>query len=286
MSILLTANGLDSGLAITNLTGGRGFYGSNETLTLRAETAYDEDSTAALFAVAGEPKAAHVIIVYRLASPDEAVVEIVNYLTPTKQPFLSWSKIEIPINKEALLSGDISWYPEAFKDDNSIIGAEHADLARAGAGSDILLGRAGADKLYGDADDDQLSGGDDNDTLNGGSGDDLLRGGEGNDKLSGGDDKDRLLGEAGKDKINGGKGNDRLAGGEDRDTFIFKSNDGKDRIDDYEAGVDRIKISGAEDFKDLRLRERGDDLLVKFEKCKITFKDTSEDSVDTGDFLF
>lgn len=95
----------------------------------------------------------------------------------------------------------------------------------------------GADHVEGGVLDDNLFvgyGG--NDTLDGHLGNDVLKGGDGNDRLSGGSDADILRGDAGAD------------------TFVFNvalshANPayaaGRDRIVDFETGVDRIEIDAS-----------------------------------------
>lgn len=134
----------------------------------------------------------------------------------------------------------------AGRSDDRVGGNIMNNLLRGGAGNDILNGRNG------------------NDLLHGGSGNDRLIGGSGNDRLFGNSGNDRLIGDAGKDRLYGGSGDDRLVGGEgeDRmwgqggaDTFVFNSwrdNNGhmRDRIFDFETGVDRINLS-ALDLRDI-----------------------------------
>lgn len=86
--------------------------------------------------------------------------------------------------------------------------------------------------------------------LIGGSGDDTLtaRGGDGN-TLSGGSGNDTLRGGGGADSLSGGSGADELRGGGGADTFIFAAATGtnagqRDRIADFEHGIDRIDVSG------------------------------------------
>ncbi|MCB1343011.1 MAG: hypothetical protein KDK24_18475 [Pseudooceanicola sp.] len=112
-------------------------------------------------------------------------------------------------------------------------------------------------------------GGDDN--FVSGSGDDRLFGGRGNDKLSGGGGDDRLFGQArhdwlqgeiGNDLLKGGKGNDvlwggsgrdRLVGGEGSDIFIFHQHSNRDKVLDFELGVDSIyfNLSRAPEIYDI-----------------------------------
>lgn len=143
------------------------------------------------------------------------------------------------------------------------------DTLHGGAGHDRLIGGAGDDILFGDAGNDTLEGGAGNDRLNGGGGADLLRGGLGNDTLIGGAGDDRLLGDGGHDRLDGGdgndmlhggagndlllggagqdtliggRGNDTLNGGAGADVFVFTKGDGRDVINGYEKGVDRLFI--------------------------------------------
>lgn len=85
-----------------------------------------------------------------------------------------------------------------------------------------------------------LSGGVGNDTLLGGSGNDYLSGGTGDDLLLGGDDNDTLSGSDGNDTMLGDTGNDALTGGLGADTFIIGVSSGKDRITDFQVGVDKL----------------------------------------------
>jgi D-alanyl-D-alanine carboxypeptidase len=87
------------------------------------------------------------------------------------------------------------------------------------------------------------------DRLRAGHGDDWLRGGLGNDMLWGRDGDDRLSGGAGKDLLMGGLGADTMSGGAGADVFVFRSAGQSpifagDVIRDFQAGVDRIDLSG------------------------------------------
>ena len=101
-------------------------------------------------------------------------------------------------------------------------------------GDDVFVGAQGRNIFHGRGGEDTIDGGNGGDTLNGGAGDDVLRGGNGNDTLKGGD------------------GIDKLTGGDGSDTFVFSSIDdfgtgaGKDKIIDFEAGVDIIDISSVD----------------------------------------
>lgn len=156
-------------------------------------------------------------------------------------------------------------------------GGNDDDLMAGGAGDDTMEGGNGDDTLYGNSGDDVMdlgngndwaSGGDGNDwinghtgnnTIRGGNGDDTIYGGVGDDLIAGNNDNDeihgvagdnRMFGGAGNDTIHSGSGTDTMYGGADADVFVFSSvSDSahgamRDTIADFEAGVDRIDLSG------------------------------------------
>lgn len=63
-------------------------------------------------------------------------------------------------------------------------------------------------------------------------------------RIEGGAGNDTLFGLEGNDTLVGGRGNDNLTGGADADLFVFAANDGTDRINDFELGLDAIQIAG------------------------------------------
>ena len=135
---------------------------------------------------------------------------------------------------------------------NELEGGDFNNDIRGGDGNDKIRGGSKQDKLYGDAGNDSLEGYIGNDELNGGSGHDLLGGGPGDDKLFGGGGRDDLSGDTGDDLIMGGGGRDMIYGGagEDdlygdagADRFIFDTNQGIERIHDFELGKDVIEIA-------------------------------------------
>ncbi|MDO6963850.1 M10 family metallopeptidase C-terminal domain-containing protein [Rhizobium alvei] len=69
-------------------------------------------------------------------------------------------------------------------------------------------------------------------------------GGAGDDRLIGNRIANDLYGNDGDDSLSGGGGNDRLWGGDGADLFLFGRNFGRDRIEDFEDGTDRIDLSG------------------------------------------
>ena len=117
-----------------------------------------------------------------------------------------------------------------------------------GNGNDRLTGSDGGDTMLGGAGEDTLTGRDGNDQMDGGTEDDLFYGGNGNDTQSGGTGDDTLRGDAGADRLIGGAGADSLTGGGDADLFVYLAESDstaalRDRITDFEKGVDKIDLS-------------------------------------------
>ena len=189
-------------------------------------------------------------------------------------------KLRGDAGEDELYGGDERDVLDGGADDDILDGGDGDDRLTGGAGGDDIDGGAGEDTaLYtgsgsgvtislaagsasgGDATGDTLTGiehltGSDHgdtlrgdsgaNTLNGRGGADILFGFEGNDRLIGGDGDDTLLnGAEGRDVLTGGGGRDFMIGGADADRFVFREGDtglgaAADRIDDFEAGVDRI----------------------------------------------
>ena len=135
--------------------------------------------------------------------------------------------------------------------DDVVDGGAGRDFIDGGAGDDALLGRRGGDTLHGSGGNDRLRGGQGEDALfggrggdrlSGGSGDDTLKGGRGYDALHGGTGRDVIEGGDGRDRIEGGRGKDVLDGGRGRDTFVFDDRSGRDVIEGFDVGRDRLVI--------------------------------------------
>ncbi|MBF0120117.1 MAG: hypothetical protein HQK79_14885 [Desulfobacterales bacterium] len=73
-----------------------------------------------------------------------------------------------------------------------------------------------------------------------------LLGGSDADSIAGGTSDDNIYGNAGDDTLYGGAGDDILSGGMGRDVFAFTSGNGHDVINDFDAGADRIVLSGTD----------------------------------------
>ncbi|SMX30485.1 Bifunctional hemolysin/adenylate cyclase precursor [Pelagimonas phthalicica] len=127
--------------------------------------------------------------------------------------------------------------------DDSIVGGNEVDSVL--GDDDTLYGENGDDTIFGGVGNDLLRGDAGYDSLDGGSGLDTLRGGDENDTLHGGTGSDRLYGDDGDDVMFGGNDLDidYLIGGAGADTFLFSNTTGRDRILDFETGIDRIDLS-------------------------------------------
>lgn len=190
---------------------------------------------------------------------------------------------------------------EGGADHDLLYGGAGSDTIRAGTGNDSVWGDDGRDLvLLGEGDDlfaDTAQGGPDgadtiwgwtgNDTILGGGGDDLIHGEDGADLLFGGAGSDRLDGGAGVDMLAGGSADDLLFGGSEADQFVFAAGDGRDRIVDFEDGVDQIvfDIAGLS-FAALTVSATGTDTVVDYGTGQIVFEEVALASIDAGDFLF
>ncbi|MFQ6549315.1 DUF4214 domain-containing protein [Aestuariibius sp. 2305UL40-4] len=70
-----------------------------------------------------------------------------------------------------------------------------------------------------------------------------VQGTAGRDQILGGDGRDTLYGNDGDDILLDGAGEDTLIGGNGADLFVLSADGQTDRIEDFEAGVDRIDLS-------------------------------------------
>lgn len=178
-----------------------------------------------------------------------------------------------------------------------LVGSARWDRIKAGDGDDLLKGKGGVDALKGEAGDDRLLGqngadrlfgGRDADALLGGEGGDALFGGKGRDLLLGGDGRDELVGGKGADLLTGGLGADRLKGGKGADLFDFAVGDGRDRILDWQDGVDRIQLRGGPaSLADLVVEDARAGARVSYgERDSILLAGATAAELDATDFLF
>ncbi|MEM1130082.1 MAG: Calx-beta domain-containing protein [Pseudomonadota bacterium] len=184
-------------------------------------------------------------------------------------------------------------------------GNDQKELIKGKDGNDKIYGRGGKDKIYGDdgnddlygqKGDDKVYGGNGNDLIDGSGGNDDLYGQNGKDEMSGGNGGDLMNGGKGNDTMKGGKGNDRMIAGDGRDkmegnkgedTFIFDRDDDKNFIEDFENKEDMIKInSGADRYKDLKVKKDGKDVEISWAKTMVVLEDTDRDDIGSSDFIF
>lgn len=125
-------------------------------------------------------------------------------------------------------------------------------------------------------------------TLQGGAGNDVLRGMGGNDRLYGEAGADRLEGGAGWDRLYSGAGADRLVGGSEVDRFIFSGGDGRDVIEDFARGVDRIIFGdgAANSRADLTLTRSGTSTLIEHDGGTIEVLNTAPADFASANLFF
>ena len=121
-------------------------------------------------------------------------------------------------------------------------------------------------------------------------GDDILSGKAGNDILQGEDGNDKLLGGKGRDTLIGGNGNDKLTGGSAKDVFVFNAalNEGRDKITDFQDGVDHIQIEGGS-FAGLTIQNFGGGSSTKIildSGTEIIVQNVVMADIDINDFVF
>lgn len=82
--------------------------------------------------------------------------------------------------------------------------------------------------------------------------------------ITGTSSNDTLAGTAGNDTFTGGPGDDRLYGAEGSDTYIFAAGDGRDRVSNYDPGLDSTDTLEMVDipYQDLWLTRKGKSLIV------------------------
>ena len=229
-----------------------------------------------------------------------------------------------------------------FDGNDQIYAGDGADLIFGHQGNDTLFGESGNDTVWASDGDDFVEGGDGDDRLGVGHGKDTVDGGAGNDtivkisgdgSISGGTDndiliggyqKDRIVGGAGDDwirgdissvvggmdTIEGGAGDDILSGGSAQDTFIFRPNQGNDKIAFFamtessmngvlnlETDLSRdwdmldqvhlIGFDGVDRTNIMSFVEQGENgAVLTLQGTRIEFFDVSVDELSAEDFYF
>ena len=144
-----------------------------------------------------------------------------------------------------LREGDRLYYENIFtsKEIAQIDNTSLTDIIKLNTDTTVIQDNAFSLLNEGTAKNDHLKGGLGNDTIIGAAGFDRLRGYAGNDKLQGGLGNDKLDGGDGDDVLIGNYGTDILFGGVGNDLFYLEDVKGRDRIKDFELGIDKIGLA-------------------------------------------
>lgn len=171
---------------------------------------------------------------------------------------------------------------------DTLDGGSGFDFVWGGGGDDRLLGGDQADRLGGGGGNDSIWGGNGNDDVSAGPGGDLIYGGDGNDVLLGLFQDDTIFGGLGADRISGDQGSDILYGGAGADTFIFTTfrRNERDRIVDFEQGIDQIVLSRSISFSDLQFVSADDGVQFLVRGQVVFLADQLLNQMETSDFLF
>ena len=159
-------------------------------------------------------------------------------------------------------------------------GLDGDDNLYSNGGESIQFGGRGNDGLYGQANNDYLDGGDGNDRLYGNGGNDVFVGGRGNDELYGNGGNDYFDGGDGDDLFYGNGGNDTVFAGSGKDVMYLG---GGRNVIDSGAGDDTIWLNGGNDTIALS-RGNGRDTINNFQAGRTKF--TLSAGLSFGDLSF
>ena len=178
-----------------------------------------------------------------------------------------------------------------------INGYGNSDIINGNGGDDLISGGDGIDRINagggndianGDAGNDIVRGGNGNDYLFGSLGTDYLFGENGSDVLDGGEDDDFLFGGPGRDVLIGGSGNNNLSGNEGSDVFIL-SEEGFDRISDFEDRRDRFRLAAGLELSDLNFNQISSSTfnieILNTNQLIATVSMVNGGNIDSRDFL-
>lgn len=196
------------------------------------------------------------------------------------------------VGADRILATSLRDEVRAGRGDDQVNAGGGNDVVYGEDGDDRLFGEGGHDRLHGGAGDDVMAGADGHDQIFGAAGDDVAAGGAGNDILYGGDGADRLSGGAGADRLDGGPGDDRLDGGPGADRFVFAPGWGRDRIEDFTPGEDRLDFSRTAFGSFAEVLERavvtpgGATILRAADGASLRLEHVALADLSAGDFLF
>jgi len=167
-------------------------------------------------------------------------------------------------------------------DDATITGTSSGDNIKGTDGDDIIVAGGGRDNVRAGAGDDIVFGGANRDKIYGQEGDDTLYGNGSNDRLYGGDGSDTIVGGAGDDVLYGDNPNDGglLEGWSD--TFVFGTNDGRDKILDFEQGIDVLLMEGGS-AEDVSFAYKAGNTIISYGDTTVLVYDAT---LDVNDLTF
>ena len=182
-----------------------------------------------------------------------------------------------------------------------LYGTRSNDTLKALKGDDDIYGDAGNDRLFAGSGNDHANGGAGNDVIFTGVGNDIAYGGTGNDRVFAGVGNDTVFGGAGHDTLHGGDGDDRLSGGAGggnklwggagADVFVISPSQhlARDRVMDFQAGTDKISLSGAtaQSFDELSFRTTALGVVVDYGNGDVLVRNVTQETIaDSSNFLF
>jgi Ca2+-binding RTX toxin-like protein len=204
---------------------------------------------------------------------------------------------------------------------NTIVGTDGDNVLDGFGGNNTINGGGGNDWITGGDGTDTLNGGDGDDYIADGVGTGIMDGGAGSDTLDvshsdtnntidlaagtvnwgsatetainfenviTGGGKNTIIGTADENRFEAGGGNDTMTGGAGADVFIFSIEDDRDRITDFEDGVDLLDFTATGlSFADLTITttNNGSTFVFYGDNERIDLDDTSG-QIDQSDFLF
>lgn len=242
---------------------------------------------------------------------DGSAWDTVNTASVTLSPSVSVAKVDLFGMDDRLVGG--SGHDKLFggEGNDTLSGGTQNDTLSGGEGEDVLKGGSGLDVFVADAGADILKGGKGRDAVLFRNSDegvtvDLENGvGLGGDaqgdtyaaieRVDGSAHADVLIGSAARnwlsglgsdDRIIGGGGNDVLKGGRGSDVFVFSSNDGTDRIRDFDIAGEVIELTSGGDFASLTISDHAKGALVTYEDTLIVLQGVDHTALTIDHFDF
>ncbi|MEL6584988.1 MAG: hypothetical protein AAFQ36_14275 [Pseudomonadota bacterium] len=159
------------------------------------------------------------------------------------------------------------------------VGTNHRDYAITEDMVDVIYARSGNDYVI-------SRGGDDHLML--GNGHDWAIAGEGDDMVVGGRGRDQIWSSSGDDVVIGGRGNDKISLGHGEDVFVYRPDDGFDRLYDFDADEDIIDLTAFRDGSgaDVNVTVNSHGLIFIDGRASIQLLQFSDTDLTEDNFLF